>query len=186
MRNPFRNRRGPFLPLCLVWLPLVAVLPAAGQPVPISLPDAAGIVGERVSTDVVLTDSPGITGITLEIGFDATLVAPDETITMGPLGGSITNIHGANVVGGDTLRVAVATFGDTTGYVGSGILLTIDWDLIGAGTSPLEFLSVLLEDNSGSLPAAPTNGSIEAEPAPVDAASWGGVKVRYAAEAVEP
>jgi len=166
-------------PALLCSICLLLALPAAAQPTGVILPAVTGIQGERVSTDLVLEDAPGITGITLEIGFDAALVLPDETLIMGPLGQSVQNIHGANVVGGDTLRVAVATFGDTVGYVGSGILLTIDWDLIGAGTTPLEFLSILLEDNTGVLPADPTNGSIEAEPAPVDPTTWGTLKTHY-------
>ncbi len=131
----------------------------------IILPQVSGEVGDRVATDLVIQNAPGITGITLEIGFAPNLVAPDPNITMGAFGGNLDNIHGANVIGSDTLRVAVAVFGDTLGYVGSGVLLTIEWDLLAGGTSPLTFISVLLEDNHSppALPGFPVDGAIEVE-----------------------
>ncbi|MGD8396126.1 MAG: T9SS type A sorting domain-containing protein [Candidatus Eiseniibacteriota bacterium] len=142
-------------------LPGTGPASASAQTTGVILPMVDGEAGGRVSTDLVIEDAPGITGITLEITFNAAVVEPDPDITMGPFGSSLSNIHGANVVG-DTLRIAVAVSGDTTGYVGSGTLLTIEWDLLAAGLSPLQFTRTLLEDNQSPppLPASPQNGLI--------------------------
>ncbi len=136
---------------------------AWGQVTTLRLPEVSGEVGTRIATDLVMENAPGVTGVTLDITYNPTLVTPDTDITMGPFGNSLLNVHGANVVGTDTLRVIVAV-GDQTGYVGSGTLLTIDWDLLSAGITTLGFARALLEDNQSppALPTNPVNGSITA------------------------
>jgi len=171
------------LTVLLTALGLGAAVPGAAQdpPAELSLPDLNGFVASRLRVALEIAGADSLQAGTINIGYDPGILAPlPPTLAPGPLWQSLPGIWGASIPADSVLRIAFST-SDPTGFVGSGVLFTFDVDLIGAGTSPLAFRSILLERTPDiQLPARGRDGSIAAVPLVVDATTWGRVKGLFA------
>jgi len=156
-----------------------APAPAQDPPAELSLPDLNGFVTNRLRVALDIAGADSMQAGTIDIGYDPAVVTPlPLTLAPGPLWPSL--LFGASIPADSVFRITFAT-SDPTGFVGSGVLFTFDADLIGAGTSPIAFLSILLERTPDiQLPATGRDGSITAAPLAVDATTWGRVKRLYA------
>ena len=171
---------------CILGAAIVAVLivgwiaMAPAQPVAVLvLPEASGTVSDVLVLPLDIQDVEGAEAIDIRVVFDSTVVRPDS-LRLGDFGEQIQASWGANTIG-DTLRIAFATVDG--GYVGSGTLVTIEWELTGAGTSALHFERIVLErDDRGTrveLPARGDDGSVAVAPVAVETGTWGRVKHRF-------
>ncbi len=153
---------------------------AADPPAILSLPDASGVVGERIEIALDIADADSMQAGTIEIAYDPERIAPDpESIGGGPFGPSLPVMWGASIPAAAIFRIVFAT-ADETGFVGSGTLATFEVDLIRDGTSAIAFDSIRLERTPDLLlPANGIDGSILVSPLPVAAGTWGGVKQRF-------
>lgn len=172
-------QRAALLTVLVLGLGLGAAAPTRAEdpPAEFSLPDLNGFVTGRLRVALDIAGADSMQAGTINIGFDPAIVTPlPLTLARGPFGQSLPGIWGASLPEEGVFRIAFST-SDETGYVGSGTLCTFDVDLIATGTSPLAFLSILIERTPGlQLPATGRDGSITAAPLAVDATTWGRVK----------
>jgi hypothetical protein len=157
--------------------------PANAQPVVhLVLPDSIGSVPQVLRLPLDVVDAAGVQSGTIDIVFDSTVVRPrHESLEQGAFALELDALWEANTRA-DTLRIVFATFAQE-GYVGSGTWATVEWELVGAGTSSLHFARIELErDESGTpvvFPSTGEDGSVLAEPQAVEVSTWGRVKHRF-------
>jgi hypothetical protein len=148
----------------------------------LTLPDTSGTVNQVLRLPMDITDADGAESGTIDVVFDSLVVRPDhESLLVEPFGQQIQpHVWFANTIA-DTLRIVFATV--EGGYVGSGTLVSLEWELVGAGTSPLHFTFIELQrDDDGvevDLPTIGEDGSIVAAPQPVEPGTWGRLKRLY-------
>lgn len=180
LRNPMRLSG--FLLGAL--LSLGGLAPATAQPVTqLILPDTIGAVPQVLRLPLDVVDAAGVQAGTIDVVFDSTVVRPrPESLVREAFALEIDAQWFANILAAGTLRIVFAS-SSLVGYVGSGTWATVEWELIGAGTSPLRFAFIELErDESGTpvvFPSTGEDGSVLAEPQAVEASTWGRVKHRF-------
>jgi hypothetical protein len=155
---------------------------AANQTARLILPDTSGTVLDTLRLALDIEDADSVQAALIDVSFDPAILVPDPgSLELGAFGQSIQNPGwSANIPSPGLFRMAFFT-SDVTGYVGSGTLVTFECALIGAGTSPLAFTQILLEQLPNiELPAVGDDGSVEVEPLPVEEGSWGRLKHQYA------
>lgn len=149
------------------------------------LPDTSGAVPEVLRLALQVADADSVESGRIDIVFDSTVVRPrPASILEGPFGDSIDAEWLANTRA-DTLKIAFAS-SSATGYVGSGTWVTVEWELVGAGTTVLHFALIELERDEGGtpivLPANAQDGSAAVTPQAVEPSTWGRVKRRFGPE----
>jgi hypothetical protein len=163
---------------------LLAMLPrmaaGGGEVAVLSWPDEEGVVGEPIRLVLSIADADSVISATIDVKYDPGKVAPKPTsLELESFGLSIDAIWGASTPADSTLRFVFAT-SDLAGYVGGGSWVSIEFDLLDSGESPLRFSLMELEKFPSFIqPAIGEDGSITVAPMPVLPESWGGLKHRY-------
>jgi hypothetical protein len=119
-------------------------------------------VGQTFSVNVSIANAVDLYALQFDIGFDPSVLSAN-TVTEGPLlatGGTTFFIEG----GIDNLAGTIANTADTLvgivpGVTGSGLLATVSFKAIAAGTSPITIFNVTLLDSSFSGVAPTTVGA---------------------------
>lgn len=153
---------------------------AADPVIVVSLPDTAGVVGDRIRVNLDMQGVEGMQAATIDIVFDRAVVAPrPSSLQLGPLGQSPAHapLYGAATPADSLFRIVYSVADSVNG---SGTFVSFEFDLVGEGTSPLRFERLTLERLPDiQLPASGDNGSVVAGPAAVEEATWGRVKRRF-------
>ncbi len=142
-------------------------LPAAAATILSAQPAAISIdVGQTFLVNVSLTDGVDLYAYQFDVGFDPSVLSANG-ISEGPLlatGGTTFFIPGlVDNVGGAISNTAGALFGVVPGVTGSGILATISFTAIGAGSSAITlFNETLLDSSFSGITATIRNGSATA------------------------
>ncbi len=154
---------------------------AADPPAILTLPAASGQVGERIQIALDIADADSMQAGQIDIAYDPDRARPlPETLEPGAFGSVPPAAWIASTPADSIFRIVFST-ADTTGFVGSGTLALFDVDLLGEGTSPLSFRTIVLERVPNLiLPAEGIDGSITVIPVPVEALTWGRIKQRFA------
>jgi hypothetical protein len=175
-------RRAALLGALLLGLGFGTPTAAQDPPAELLLPHLSGSVTGRLRVALEITGADSMQSGAIDIAYDPGVITPlPQTLARGPFGLTLPGLWGASTPADSLFRIAFST-PDEVGYVGSGTLCTFDVDMIGSGTSPLSFRSILLERTPDiQLPATGVDGSITAIPLPVDPATWGRVKSLFAA-----
>lgn len=132
-------------------------------------PDPA-VVGSPVAVELVLTDVVDLYAYQLSFSFDPSLLQA-VGVTQGALlpGGGTTFFDGGtvdNTLGSISFTVDTL-IGNVPGVSGTGVLATIAFDVVGAGTSALSFSDTLfLDSNLLDLNVQVTSGSLQTLPVP--------------------
>jgi len=176
------HHRAPLLELLWALVLLAGPATAAGgQNSVLTWPDVSGFAGGRMRLTLSIADADSIQSGLVEVKYDPSLVAPVITsLHQESFGQSISALWGASTPADSTLRFVFAT-GDPVGYLGSGgPWVSIEFDLVDPGLSPLRFSGITLERAPSTvLPAIGVDGSISVDPAAVSPATWGLVKGIY-------
>jgi hypothetical protein len=151
---------------CVVALAgLSAVMPAWAAPiVSISAPGLPLSVGAQFEVDVVISDVTDLFGFQFDLVFKPGVLAAGD-VSEGeflPLGGNTLFLPGSidNTLG--TINLTVDTLlSNVAGVSGSGVLATVAFTALGAGTSLLSPSFVILIDSTLSdIAATATNGVV--------------------------
>ncbi len=138
---------------CLILIcGIVCGLSSSAKAVPMlsfDVSDPAPIVGDQITVDILATDVTDLVTFNLDIGFDSSILAV-STVDPGPFLGSgvfssLSDITGVipfdTSITGEIQNVNDAVLGPF-GVTGSGILATVAFDTLSAGTSSLDFLNI--------------------------------------------
>jgi hypothetical protein len=150
-----------------MWLPVRAKADAI---VSVSGPSTA-TVGDMITIDLNVTGASDLYAFQLDLGFDPTILAA-VSVTEGsflPTGGStiffpgaIDNLLGSVSNNADTLVSA------TPGFTGDGLLLAIQFSVIGPGSTTLTPANLLfLDSNFNIANVRSTDGALDVSPAAV-------------------
>jgi hypothetical protein len=154
---------------------------ADGQNAVLTWPDVSGFTGNRIRVTLSVANPDSVQSALIDVTYDPALVTPDPlSLLQEPYGQSIQAAWGASTPTSGTLRLVFAT-ADPDGYTGAGgDWVSIEFDMIGAGVSPLHFDIIALERLPNRvIPSTGDDGSISVSPAAVDPATWGRVKGLY-------
>src|SRR6188768_1948235 len=158
----------------------------AGQSSVLTWPDVTGIAGGRMRLTLSIADADSIQSGLIDVKYDPSLVAPvPSSLEQESFGLSVPALWGASTPADSTLRIVFAS-GDPAGYLGNGgPWVSIEFQLVDPGMSPLRFAEITLEHlPSRLLPATGVDGSISVDPAAVSPATWGLVKGIYGDEGI--
>jgi hypothetical protein len=148
-----------------MWLPVRAKADAI---VSVSGPSTA-TVGDMITIDLNVTGASDLYAFQLDLGFDPTILAA-VSVTEGsflPTGGSTIFFPGAI----DNLLGSVSNNADTLvsaapGVTGDGLLLAIQFSVIGTGSTTLTPANLLfLDSNFNIVNVSSTNGALDVSPA---------------------
>jgi hypothetical protein len=170
--------------LVLAWaLAFLAAPAGAGQSSVLTWPDENGLAGGRIRLTLSITDADSVQSGLFDVKYDPSLISPVTTsLQQESFGQSISALWGASTPADSTLRFVFAT-AHPAGYVGGGPWVSIEFDLVDPGVSPLRFADITLEHlPSTILPAIGVDGSINVSPAAVSPATWGLVKGMFGDE----
>ena len=172
--------------LLLAWALAILAAPAgAGQSSVLSWPDVSGSAGGRMRLTLSIADADSAQSGLFEVKYDPSRVFPITTsLEQESFGLTVSTLWGASTPADSTLRFVFAT-GDPAGYVGGGPWVSIEFDLVDPGLSPLRFADITLEHLPNTiLPAIGDDGSINVVPAAVSPSTWGLVKGMYGDEGI--
>jgi len=170
--------------LLLAWALAILAAPAgAGQSSVLTWPDVNGFAGGRMRLTLSIADADSVQGGLFDVKYDPSLISPVTTsLHQESFGQSISALWGASTPADSTLRFVFATSGPA-GYVGGGPWVSIEFDLVDPGLSPLRFADITLEHlPSTELPAIGVDGSINVTPAAVSPDTWGLVQGMFGDE----
>ena len=136
---------------------------AAG--VGLRLPETTGTVGQTVSWPIEIDDVTGleVTGFLLAIAYDPLVVDVTGFSVAGAVAAGMTIEANTDEPG----QVIVAGL-QTAPLSGSGVLLELQAEYVGRGTTDLEWTNFTF--NEGEVAGAPTDGRLEVQNAPLQAA----------------
>jgi general secretion pathway protein D len=165
------------LKVCLTLIAALCALPAAAAPIlSIGAPSTSPAPGSSFSLDVSVADAADLFAWQFDLGFDPALLAADS-IVEGPflatggdtffIPGIIDNALGTLTFNANSLLMAIQ------GVNGSGVLATVTFTALAAGTSAIDILNPALLDSflspieSSATSGFVTIGSSEPQPSPV-------------------
>jgi hypothetical protein len=190
IHSPAASRNGGLrasaLLVAVAWALAILAAPAgAGQSSVLSWPDVSGSAGGRMRLTLSIADADSVQSGLFEVKYDPSLISPITTsLQQESFGQTISTLWGASTPADSTLRFVFAT-GDPAGYVGGGPWVSIEFDLVDPGLSPLRFADITLEHLPNTiLPAVGVDGSISVTPAAVSPSTWGLVKGMYGDEGI--
>jgi general secretion pathway protein D len=145
-----------------LWLLLSSVLPAGALPaVSISPPSTIASIGSTVSLDVAISGVADLYAFQFDVTFDPSVLAATD-VSEGPFlpgGGATFFIPGIiDNVGGSVAFTADTLLGPVPGVTGDGILATLTFTAVAAGTSPIALENVILLDSVLGLIEVVTDG----------------------------
>jgi len=153
---------------------LAGPLAQGGATVTISPPDGTVVCGNNVTVDVRINDVTGLYGVDFRISYDPAVVevvdanpaAPGVQIQPGTFpdvsgGRGLIQVNSVDV-GTGTISYAATLINPTPPEAGtSGVAAQITFRGLAAGSSPIEFTSVLLSDQPARpIQAVPVDGSL--------------------------
>jgi hypothetical protein len=136
----------------LVLLIALAAAPAFATPIISVNPSGSAVnVGDSVSVDIVINGAVDLYAFQFDVGFDPSVLSATSIVegALLPSGGAtiylpgtISNASGTISFTADILETAVS------GVTGSGTLARVSFQAIGAGSSPVNVLNVMLLDST--------------------------------------
>jgi hypothetical protein len=132
-------------------------------------------VGQSFSVDILVTDVPvdaGLMAWSFDLEFDPSILSA-LSVTQGPfllsVSGNTTDFFAGNIFNatGDIIFVNEAVQSGGAAVSGSGVLATINFQALAAGTSPINLRNVILEGEEGGLDdVSAVDGSVDVNGVP--------------------
>ena len=136
---------------CAAALVLGSVLAAQAAPILRLTPAASNVtVGSPFTLDIQIFGVTDLFGWQMDLGFSPTGLVNASPATEGSFFGGGTTFGGGTVDNSaGTITTLFSAFSGSTGVSGDGILASISFDAMNAGTATFSLSNVMLEDSNG-------------------------------------